>query len=47
MMVKAACPGWAENTYGTFLAKHAEGNGNTTELFIRVKPGLYKLNIRR
>jgi hypothetical protein len=42
-MVKRACPGWADRTYHTFLAKHAEGNGYTTELFIRVAPGSYEL----
>jgi hypothetical protein len=42
-MVARACPGWADRTYHVFLAKHAEGNGHTTELFVRVAPGLYKL----
>jgi hypothetical protein len=28
---------------GTFLPKHCEGNGYTTEHFIRVSPGLYRL----
>jgi hypothetical protein len=42
-MVKCACPGWADRTYHTFLAKHAKGNSHTTELFIRVAPGSYKL----
>jgi len=42
-MVKIACPGWAERTYYRFLSKHAKGNGKTTELFIRVGPGFYKL----
>jgi len=41
--VKRACPGWADRTYHTFLSKHAEGNGSTTELFARVAPSLYKL----
>ena len=41
---KAACPAWAPHTYSTFLAKHAVGNGHTTELFIRVGRGLYRLN---
>ena len=44
-MVKPACPGWADRTYGVFLAKHAEGNGRTTELFVRVAPGSYRLKI--
>jgi hypothetical protein len=42
-MVKRACPGWADNTYNVFLSKHAVGNGATTELFVRVAPGLYRL----
>ena len=30
---------------GTFLPKHRVGNpGNNTELFIRIRNGLYKLN---
>jgi hypothetical protein len=41
--VKRACPGWAERTYHVFLPKHWEGNGRTTELFIHVAPGSYKL----
>lgn len=43
-MVKRACPGWADKTYQVFLSKHAIGNGTTSELFIRVAPGRYKLN---
>ena len=43
-MVKKACPGWADRTYHTFFGKHAVGNGNTTELFVRVGRGLYRLN---
>lgn len=39
--VKRACPGWADRTYHVFLPKHVVGNGNTTELFIRVGRGLY------
>jgi hypothetical protein len=42
-MVKRACPGWAEKTYNVFLSKHAVGNGATTELFVRVSLGLYRL----
>jgi hypothetical protein len=42
-MVKRACPGWADRTYHTFLSKHAEGNGYTTQLFIRVARGSYRL----
>jgi hypothetical protein len=43
-MVKRACPGWANKTYNVFLSKHAVGNGATTELFVRVAAGLYRLN---
>ena len=43
-MVKRACPGWAEGTYHTFLGKHAVGNNQTTELFVRVGRGEYRLN---
>lgn len=40
--VKRACPGWSDRTYVTFLSKHAVGNpSKTTELFLRVSPGLY------
>jgi hypothetical protein len=42
-MVKRACPGWAEKTYNVFLSKHAVGNGATTELFVRVSTGVYRL----
>ncbi|MGU9979363.1 hypothetical protein ACJ4V0_04885 [Phreatobacter sp. HK31-P] len=43
-MVRAVCPGWADYTYRTFLAKHAKGNpGQNTELFIRVARGLYEI----
>jgi hypothetical protein len=45
-MVRRACPGWADKTYGVFLPKHAIGNGGTTELFVRIDRGLYKLNKR-
>jgi hypothetical protein len=42
--VKRACPGWAERTYHVFLSKHAVGNpGKTTELFMRVSPGRYRI----
>ena len=42
--VKAACPGWAPSTYGTFLPKHCKGNpGGETILFIRVASGRYRL----
>jgi len=46
-MVKEACPGWADRTYHVFLGKHAVGNGSTTELFVRVDRGLYRLNNRK
>lgn len=42
-MVRRACPGWAHKTYNVFLSKHAVGNGATTELFVRVASGSYKL----
>jgi hypothetical protein len=42
-MVKKACPGWADGTYRTFLGKHMVGNEHTTELFVRVEQGLYRL----
>ena len=32
---------------GTFLAKHCEGNGYTTEHFVRVGRGLYRLKSSR
>jgi hypothetical protein len=42
--VKAACPGFADNTYGTFLPKHRRGNpGGNSELFERIARGLYRL----
>jgi hypothetical protein len=41
--VRRACPGWAHKTYNVFLSKHAVGNGRTTELFVRISPGLYRL----
>lgn len=43
-MVRSACPGWADKTYNVFLSKHAVGNGTTTELFVRVALGSYRLN---
>ena len=42
-MVRCACPGWAGRTYNTFLGKHSVRNGKTSELFVRVRRGLYKL----
>lgn len=45
-MAKKACPGWAEGTYHTFFGKHSVGNGSTTELFVRVERGYYRLKIR-
>jgi hypothetical protein len=44
-MVRHACPGWAKKTYNVFLSKHAVGNGATTELFVRISPGFYRLKI--
>ena len=41
--VKQACPGWADRTYHTFLAKHAHGNNHASELFVRVARGSYRL----
>jgi hypothetical protein len=41
--VKAACPGWADLTYHTFLPLHVEGNGTATELFVRIARGSYRL----
>jgi hypothetical protein len=41
---KKACPGWADRTYHNFFGKHAVGNGHTTELFVRVGRGLYRLS---
>jgi hypothetical protein len=42
-MVRLACPGWKGRTYGTFLGKHSVGNGETTELFLRVGRGAYRI----
>ncbi len=42
-MVKAACPGWEQHTYFTFLGEHAVGNGQTTELFVKVSRGMYRV----
>lgn len=40
---KFTCPGFAEKTYSTFLAKHSLGNpGKNTQYFVRVGRGLYK-----
>ena len=33
----------AATTPGTFLPKHRVGNGSTTELFVRLRRGLYRL----
>ncbi len=39
-----ACPGLGEGTYNAFLDKHRVGNpGRNSELFIRVRPGQFKL----
>lgn len=42
-MAKVACPGWAPKTYHTFFGKHCVENGQTTELFVRVGRGFYRL----
>ena len=43
-MVRRACPGWADHTYGVFLPKHRVGNpGRTTELFVQVARGSYRV----
>jgi hypothetical protein len=42
-MVKQACPGWAARTYRVFLNRHAVGNGMTSELFVRVSYGRYRV----
>jgi len=39
-----ACPGFGRGTYNAFLWKHRVGNPkNSTELFIKVSPGKFKL----
>ena len=38
-----ACPNLDPLTCGNFLSKHAECNGKTSELFVRVSRGLYTL----
>ena len=38
-----ACPNLDPLTCGNFPSKHAEGNGQTSELFVRVSRGLYRL----
>ena len=41
---RRACPGFAKNTYSTFLPKHRVGNhGGNSELFVRVAHGQYEL----
>ncbi len=49
--VKNSCPGFARNTFSTFLAKHAQDNpNNATELFQRIDRGLYRrlpFNVKR
>jgi hypothetical protein len=43
-MLRDACPGWVTRTYSVFPAKqHTVGNGKTTELFVRVGRGLYRI----
>jgi hypothetical protein len=43
--LRRGCPGWPEGIYRAFLPQHSIGNkhGNT-ELFVRIAPGLYRLN---
>ena len=42
--VRKACPGWAKQTYSSFLSKHCVGNrGGDTEHFRQHAPGLYSL----
>jgi hypothetical protein len=43
--LRRACPRWPISIYTAFLPHHSVGNkhGNT-ELFVRVAPGLYRLN---
>ena len=42
--VRKACPGWANDTYESFFAKHRKGNkGGFTEYFIRHSYGVYIL----
>jgi hypothetical protein len=43
-MVRRACPGQADHTYGVFLPKQRIGDpGGNTELFVRLSPGSYRL----
>jgi hypothetical protein len=42
-MLEQACPGRAAKTYSLFISRHAVGNGKTTELFVRVGHGLYRI----
>ena len=43
--VRRARPGWSEKSYGVSLSKHAVGNGANSELFVRLRPGYYRLKI--
>jgi len=40
---RKACPGFAEGTYKAFPYKHKLGNGSTSELFVKVGIGRFKL----
>lgn len=41
---KLGCPGWADGTYKVFFNKHRVGNpSGTTELFVRVAPGRFRI----
>jgi hypothetical protein len=43
--LRRACAGWPKSIYAAFLPKHSVGNiAGNTELFVRVAPGLYRLN---
>lgn len=43
-VVRRACPGWAERTYGVFLPKHRAGNpGDYTPYFEQHADGSYSL----
>jgi len=40
---RRACPGFGNGTYNAFLHKHSRNNpGGNTELFIRVRPGIFR-----
>jgi hypothetical protein len=43
VMIREACPGWADKTYHIVLSEHTAGNGCASELFERVSFGLYRV----